>query len=338
MRIAAITVEAIVNTIYRVIVPMQALAQRGHQVHVEERNVIADAGWLRDVDLVHFTRHSSRESQRAARWLKANGVAVVWDNDDDLIALPKDNPRHAEQSGMRGQAIWAGMKQMMRCADLVTTPSEVLAERYRAAGADDVRVLGNYLPPVFSRPARVPESPGVTLGWLAAYEHMTDFERLRLRPTLTRLLAQHPTLKIATVGVNLGLESPRYRHTPITPYGELPAHLARFDVGIAPLADIRFNRARSDVKVKEYAACGVPWLASRVGAYAGLGEEQGGRLVPDDRWHEEIERLVTDAVERRRLSLAASRWAAEQRIERHVDRWERAFEDVVARVAAPTPR
>ena len=39
------------------------------------------------------------------------------------------------------------------------------------------------------------------------------------------------------------------------------------------------NRARSNIKLKEYAAAGACWLASPIGPYVGLGEKQGGRLV-----------------------------------------------------------
>src|SRR4029077_15407965 len=117
----------------------------------------------------------------------------------------------------------------------------------------------------------------------------TDFEQLQLRETLERLLTRHQHLEVISIGLGLGLRSRRYRHFPITLYGELPDLLVHFDIGIAPIADVRFTRSRSTIKVKEYAAMGVPWLASPIGPYVGLGEEQGGRLVADDRWYEELE-------------------------------------------------
>jgi glycosyltransferase involved in cell wall biosynthesis len=103
-----------------------------------------------------------------------------------------------------------------------------------------------------------------------------------------------------------------------------------FDIGIAPIADLPGNRARSDIKVKEYAASGVPWLASPVGPYVGLGEPEGGRLVPDDGWFEALDRLVSRRRERKRLGRRGERWAKGQTIDAGADRWESVFLDASA--------
>ena len=66
------------------------------------------------------------------------------------------------------------------------------------------------------------------------------------------------------------------------------------------------------MKLKEYAAAGVPWLASPIGPYAGLGEQQGGRLVADDRWYEELVRLIEKPRERRKLAKRGAKWVAER--------------------------
>ena len=41
-----------------------------------------------------------------------------------------------------------------------------------------------------------------------------------------------------------------------------------FDIGIAPMVDHEFNRAKSAFKVKQYLSCGVPVLASSTGENA----------------------------------------------------------------------
>ena len=66
-------------------------------------------------------------------------------------------------------------------------------------------------------------------------------------------------------------------------------------------------------------------FTSPVGPYARLGEKQGGRLVADDRWFEQIERLLLKPKERQKLAKRATKWGREQAISKHVKRWESAL-------------
>jgi glycosyltransferase involved in cell wall biosynthesis len=100
---------------------------------------------------------------------------------------------------------------------------------------------------------------------------------------------------------------------------------------IAPLADIPFNRTRSNVKLKEYASAGTPWLASPVGPYAGMGEQQGGRLVADDGWFAALDDLIGHRFARRRLGRKARAWAKTQTIDQAVARWEAVLEEAIER-------
>jgi glycosyltransferase involved in cell wall biosynthesis len=204
----------------------------------------------------------------------------------------------------------------------MTTTTETLADTYRRAGVDRVEVIGNHLSPEASR-LRTPHD-GIVIGWIAGIDHQADVARIDIVEALRRLVAKHENVRVESIGVNLGLPD-RYRHDPFVRFNELPGRIGGFDIGIAPLADMRGNRARSDIKVKEYAASGVPWLASPVGPYSGLGEKQGGRLVEDGRWFEALDRLVTERRARKRLSRHAQAWAKSQTIDAVAERWETLF-------------
>ncbi len=319
MRITSLVPERTIESIYRSIVPMQALAHRGHSVHVEERDDIRDPAALLEYDAVHVMRICHPLMVMLVRRLQQRGVAVVWDNDDQRVALLEEAARVPGQEGMAAQRFFSSMRAMARTADAVTTPSEALA---RLHAAD-------------SRPERVMPHEGVIIGWVAMPTHAESFETLGIRDALEHLLARHAHIHITGVGVDLGLRSRRYVHVPGATYGRLAENLAHFDIALAPLADTAVNHARSDVKIKEYAAAGVPWLASPIGPYAGLGEQQGGRLVPDGEWYAAIEGLMNDAERRRVLSQRGMRWAAGETIETHVDVWERTFQDAIAQARAP---
>jgi hypothetical protein len=339
MRIASLVPESTVESIYRSLVPMQALAHRGHTVHVEERDEIRDPAGLLEFDLVHLSRICHPLLQRLVRALQRRGVAVVWDTDDARLAVVREAARAPGQDGMAAQRFYAALRGIARTVDTVTTPTRPLAEFLATESQREVRVLENRLPPTFTRPQRVMPHEGITIGWHAMPTHTASFEALRLRETLEHLLARHAHLTIIGIGVDLGLtHSRRYAHVPGIAYGELPQQLSICDIAIAPLADTAVNQARSDVKLKEYAAAGIPWLASPIGAYAGLGEQQGGRLVADGDWFAAIEGLMNDADTRRVLGQRGLRWAGSETIEAHVDVWEQTFEDAIAHARSPAVR
>ncbi|HZV72085.1 MAG TPA: hypothetical protein VFF79_00060 [Conexibacter sp.] len=325
MRVAIVTSQRVVNSVYRAL-PLLELRRSGEQVHLDAEGAAMTAGRLRDFDVVHVFRYHERETRRAVRALREAGVAIVWDNDDDL----------SSPNELRSQQTHAQLVEMLQLAHVVTTTSPVLAQQYREWGAAEAHVVENYLPDYYAA-ERPPRGGGIVVGWTAAGEHAYDLEQLGIRATLERLLAAHPEVRVVSAGLQLGLPPDRYTYTEVVQYQELARYVGAFDVGIAPIADIPFNRAKSNVKVKEYAAMGVPWLASPIGPYAGLGEKQGGRLVPDDRWDAELERLVSDERTRRRLTKRGAKWASGQRLRRNLGAWEAPLRRAVALAGAREP-
>jgi glycosyltransferase involved in cell wall biosynthesis len=340
MRIAVVTDPGQLNTAYRGLQPGGALQQAGHDVRMvvlDEFELTADA--LHGVDVVYVYRYFERSTQRLVRAARDAGAAIVWDNDDDMTYFPDDSITTMRKGALRSQEALAKTKAMCTLADVVTTPSRVLADSYRSLGAGEVHVVENHVIDLFLGTERV-SHPGVVVGWVGCAEHGYDNERIGIADTLARLLDAHGDVRVESVGIDLGLPAERSRCHGYVAFHELPAAIAGFDVGIAPIVDEPCNQARSNVKVKEYSALGIPWLASPIGPYAGLGEKQGGRLVADDGWFEALDRLVTKGRERKRLGKAAARWAREQAIGRHVGRWDAVVEAAVARrgAAAATAR
>jgi hypothetical protein len=317
---------------YRAIYPMQAMVRRGHQVvWPEHPDGAQDLHRLAGCDLIHVYRRCDQETRRVLAELARGGKAVTYDNDDDYTAVPKGAPSYAGAGGLAGRRLFTQQMKVARLAHVVTTPTEVLAERYSTAGAKRVEVIGNYLAPGGVRPHR--RHDGVVIGWVAGLEHSVDASQLQIADVLRRLMVVHEKVSVECIGVNLGLPE-RYTHDAHVHFGALPHRMGGFDIGIAPLVDIPFNRARSDIKLKEYAASGVPWLASPVGPYFGLGEDEGGRLVPDDGWLEALERLVGHRGDRRRLARAGREWAKQQTLDRAADSWEQLFTQAAGRAVS----
>ena len=323
MRIGAVWVPSS-NANYRALDPLNALARRGHEIVWPPEGGAADPRRLAGCDVVHVYRRADTPTREALSRLVARGTALVYDNDDDLRAIPKESPDYKRYGGPMAKRLWAMSVQLARLARVVTTTTDALAETYRRAGAQRVAVIPNHLAPGIDRTRRGHD--GIVIGWIGGIDHRADTARIPISEALARVVAEHDDVRVESVGVKLDLAE-HYTHTPYAPFTELPRHIGGYDIGIAPLADIPANLVRSDIKLKEYSASGVPWLASPVGPYRGLGEAQGGRLVADDGWYEALTRLVTQHREREQLADAARAWAAAHMIDAVVGRWEQVLAD-----------
>ena len=150
MRIAYLANQESGNGFYRGIGPMAALAHRGHQVRKlspDERDPPLAA--VRDVDVLLVHRYREPWTLRLVEVAKASGAAVVWDNDDDMGSVPKGTPAYRVHGGVRWEQRLAGMRKIFRHADLVTAPSDALAERLGELGARAHEVIENYVPDDF---------------------------------------------------------------------------------------------------------------------------------------------------------------------------------------------
>lgn len=325
MKIGTIFDPSQSNSHYRVIAPLSEMERRGHEV--VKVAVRSDAGFsatpLWDCDVVHIYRRAERSVLKVAGALRERGIGIVWDDDDDPRLIPPESGKIFEQlGGLEGERLFQSAVKVMKKAHVVTACSEYLAERFRVACPGTVVALENHTTDEqFNRDARAHD--GVVIGWVARAEHRADVQNLELTKTLGRVLSANPNAKVVTVGIRLNIDEPRYTHIRQVPFSELPSYIRQFDIGIAPLSDILMNYGRSNVKVKEYAAAGVPWVASNRGAIASLGPRSGGIAIADDEWETTLTRLVRSRLGRLRLRRQAAAWGRSQSIDQHADGWER---------------
>ncbi len=319
------------NGRYRVIIPATEMVRRGHSaVAYNSRDTESLATRTPPWDLLHMHQIVGDDTIAIVERLKQHGIAVVWDCDDDIRSAPRMRETRRRVGGRRKlKRVHDEAVAMARAAHLMTTTNEHLAQIYRDAGVEHIAVIGNHLEQAWL-PGRPRRHQGVVVGIVASIEHAPDVEQLRIAETLRRIQAEHDHVSVVAFGVDLKLRE-RYSHLPRVPFDQLLDRTRDFDIGLAPLVDSPFNRARSDVKLKEYAVAGVPWLASPVGPYRSFGEAQGGQLVDADGWHAAIDALVRDPHRRSQLTARGTAWARTQTIRSAGNAWERAFRGAVGR-------
>lgn len=329
VRIAAMS-EMVPASFYRMFLPLGTLQGRGHEIISPnlETGFLSRSDAL-SADVIVVVRCHDAASRKLLREARERGVGIVWDVDDDIRNSPVGNQVRGDVRTRK--QIYHNTLKAARLAHVVITSTEVLRALYESAGIEDIEVLENYLfRDSMRRPPR--KHAGVVIGWVAGREHANDLQALPIASALERSLRDHPNARVECVGVDLKLAG-RYTHTPFVPFHDLPARMASWDIGLAPISNTTFNASRSNIKVKEYAASGVPWLASSRGSYASLGERQGGRLVDDDGWYEAIAKLVREPQIRAVLAQAGRSWARGETFDAVADRYEALLARAVARSA-----
>jgi glycosyltransferase involved in cell wall biosynthesis len=324
MKLGVIYTTEVHNSMYRAVWPAEAFQRRGgHQIELVKYSGDGpiQASRLRDCDVVHVYRRADRTVIKCVDALLAQGIAITYDNDDDVRLAPKESESYKEFGGAKGQRDFRTQAHLMSRVHVVTTTTDTLAERFGADCTCPIEVIPNFLDDAqFVKGPR--NSEGVVIGWVAGREHVADAKRLRITQMLQRVIERRPEVRVVTMGVRLDLDASRYTFHSYIPLHRLGAETRKFDIGIAPLADIPMSYARSDVKVKEYSAAGVPWVASARGSYALLSPRFGGLVVDDDGWEDALVSLVASKFKRAQLRRCAEKWARSQRIDRNIKRWE----------------
>jgi hypothetical protein len=305
---------------YRAFHPLTELARRGNLVatYTEEEDLTPTEEELaivvEDFDVAFIGRYTQPEAVRLAQRLTERGMAVVWDYDDDVVRPERR----------------AGFDAMAEAVDVITTTNDALVDRYHELGARTVVPIPNFLTrPSLATPRRRHE--GTVLGYIGWVDHQDDWDGLGLQATVEDLLEVHPDLRVESVGpIDLRLPEDRYHSYGVLTFDQLPQAIAGFDLAIAPLMDKLGNATRSDIKLKEYAIAGVPWLASPLGPYIGFGEDQGGRLVEDDGWFDALNALLCDGKAQKKLAKRGQKWAKDETLEKNASIWLGAMQEAVA--------
>lgn len=318
---------------YRLIWPAQALSAQGYDVQVIPPGESSGlhGQWLRgqlqevvidnDADVFVFQRVTSKPLSQLVAHLVERGKTVVVDMDDDLTAIHPDNPAfrmlHPKSSPDNN---WQHAAAACKSATLVTVSTDELQRRY---GRTRSRVLRNCIPRSFiNLPAREPRE--VTWGWAGAvHSHPTDLPLVA--GAVQQLRSSYLTVGYSEgTGKALGLsEDPPA--TGRVDFQDWSRALQSLSVGVAPLADTRFNEAKSWLKPLEYAAVGVPWVASDRVEYRRLWdlEKSAGFLVGDRTrdWVRPLRRMLEDHSLRAEMGEAARSMAAKLTIEEHAWQW-----------------
>jgi Glycosyl transferases group 1 len=250
-------------------------------------------------------------------------VARVYEIDDDIL--------HADPSGLPHLCNRRLRESVVYClerAEMVTVSTPYLAEEFSQYNPN-IYVLPNYIHErVLNTPRR--QRDKLTIGWAGGGSHTMDL--CAIQDPLRRVLDAHPEVDMHFVGTDY---SPLFHRECLWSgwEGDVWDYYPRldFDIGICPLADVKFNYSKSHLKALDYGALGIPVIATDQPAYRDYVQDgkTGYLCRTHDDWEKRLTELIHDAQARAELGTAGKALAAENTIQGHWREWEVAYESCV---------
>jgi glycosyltransferase involved in cell wall biosynthesis len=299
-------------TVVKPLLKLHAAGRVRARIVLESR---ARSGDLDYADAVVFCRNTEPRYAPLLAAARNRGMPLVYDLDDNLLDLP---PNYQGSSPARNAARRAMLEEYLASAAVVRVYSPSLAER---VAVFNPRVELSFAPVDLSlMPApREYRPPGPIRIAYATPRSQDDLCEIFL-PALARILRRYANRVEAHFW---GYRPPHAAALPNVRHHGLicgyDRYLRRFsrggyDIGLAPLPDEPFYRAKTNNKFREYGACGIAGIYSRNQVYADCVEhESSGLLVANDAtsWFDAIARLIEDDALRTRIQQAARHYVQE---------------------------
>lgn len=223
---------------------------------------------------------------------------------------------------------------IMNLATLVIAGNNYIAEYACNAGARWVEVLPTVIDlskyTFFQNKSKEDRSP-LKIVWIGTPK--TQKYLLHISSVLARLSQAYKIQLIAIGTHNLHLSNTEVISVPWSEETEAQ-DIAQCDIGIMPLPDEPWERGKCGLKLIQYMACGLPVVASPVGANLDIVQHgvHGFLASTEEEWVTALETLIQNSDLRARMGLAARR-----RVEQHyalqvtAPQFARLLESVIAK-------
>ena len=260
-----------------------------------------------------FAMQDVELADRLAAYARKIGATLVFDLDDNLLAIPRTHP---DTAVLRPRAKVA--RRMLDVADVIWLSTRGLAEQL-AAIRPDAMVLANGLDErIWTQSAIPAHDQPVRMLCMGTTTH--DRDLAMIEPALSRLKAEYEDrVVIDVVGMTSRNElSPGLNRVVPPAYAQrsypgfvhwLTSANPPWHIGLAPLLDTPFNLCKSPIKAMDYAALGLAVVASDTPVYRGsIADGSAGQLVSNSSaaWYSALTRLLRNRDLRRRV-MAGSR-------------------------------
>lgn len=272
--------------------------------HYTELKIEDDDGNMHEVDTIIMQRMMNEGLADHIKKARAIGQVIINDVDDWYWGLNPSNgawkashPKHNPRENINHY------KAILAASDLLLVSTPFLYERVSQWNKNVVLFPNTVDTKAFVKHDHT-EKEHVYVGWSGSTAHRSG-DLQTLRGVLHQLTTtQNTTTQVRYFHGGWHDKSPHFADEAGVPkeyVDSLPMcdphnypKLLIMDVGIAPLSQMPFNEAKSEIKLLEYSASGIPWVASASDSYVRLSQAwNAGRIArrPNE-WLRHLRELV----------------------------------------------
>lgn len=321
---------------YRILEPARCLVEQNlATIEVDVAAKQIGTHLLGGYDVAVFQHPMTRMAVDWIQRYNRAGIATVVELDDDFWSIDKRSVAfkgsHETFSPHNNRQF---LKQCLRTATLITVSTPALREQvHRVTGqrGKPVVVLRNCVPKWY---LDVEADPGdgeefvdgrKIVGWAGNPDwHAGDLAVCGdgVRRATRDNGAVFVCLGSPNSGRELGFDDGESLYSPLVELSIYPAAVANYAVGLAPLRECAFNESKSYLKGLEYAALGIPFVASPVAEYRYLAHAGVGDIANHKHdWYRCVNRLLSDAEYAQQRTSEGKRYAALHTYERNSSQW-----------------
>lgn len=334
-------------TWYRCVLPAAALRMRGHSAHVgtlavTDKNQIGisdvKSGIYSGHKIIVFKLVMHISALNAAIMAKENGQILVVDIDDWFDNLPKTNKAFSttdpNNNKENNRDIYFSIIEL---ADALICSTQFLYDFYSKKHPEKpIFLVRNSIDSGRWPKTKIRQNNPV-IGWVGATPwRANDLEQLA--PFFDEFIISN-NLRFHHAGhiqsaqsasSLLGLSGRNHTVEPMKPITQLPELFKQIDIGIVPLNNIGFNHAKSYLKGLEYAAAGVPFVASWSPEYEILSEAGIGRVAKtQDEWEYHLHELLRYEMWNDESAVNREILESQFTIEKNAKLWETVFNEIM---------
>lgn len=220
------------------------------------------------------------------RW-RERGKKIIGDFDDAYHLLPRDNSAYGfwmlslRQEGGEVKRIMPPVLTQFRgtlqAVDAVTCPSEVLLADWQSKTSAPGYYLPNLIETERYKGKPRPRSGRILIGWGGSKSHRHSFTGSGILEALRELTDSNPAVTVRVHGGEeiydlLPVKASQKEFVGWKTYSAWPKEINEWDIALAPMVGAYDDR-RSLLRMAEYTAAKVPFVASVCAAYAAPREQ-----------------------------------------------------------------